>query len=79
MLDSLVMPTFGEFELRRITPADIQAWVSGLVRRGYAAETVHKGYALMRTVLSAAVDADLLARSPVRGIKLPRPLFAQPE
>ena len=72
VLDSLVMPTFSGFELRRITPADIQAWVSKLVAAGYAAETVHKAHALLRMILTAAVDSDLLARSPARGVKLPR-------
>ena len=72
VLDSLVLPTFGGFELRRITPADIQGWVSKLDGAGYAAETVHKAHALLGMILTAAVDSDLLARSPVRGVKLPR-------
>ena len=64
--------TFSGFELRRITPADIQAWVSELVAAGYAPETVHKAHALLQVILTAAVDSDLLARSPARGVKLPR-------
>ena len=66
------MPTFAEFELRRITPSDIQAWVSNLVGAGYAAETVKKAHALLRMILTAAVDSGLLTRSPARGVKLPR-------
>ena len=66
------MPTFGGFELRRLTPADIEAWVSELVGAGYAATTVHKAHALLRMILTAAVESDLLARSPARGVKLPR-------
>ena len=71
MLNSLVMPTFGGFELRRLTPADIEAWVSKLDGAGYAATTVHKAHALLQMILTAAVDSDLLARSPARGVKLP--------
>ena len=71
-LNSLVLPTFGGFELRRITPADIQGWVSKLDGAGYAAETVHKAHALLGMILTAAVDSDLLTRSPARGVKLPR-------
>ena len=71
-LDSLVLPTFGGFELRRLTPADIQGWVSKLDGAGYAATTVHKAHALLQMILTAAVDSDLLARSPARGVKLPR-------
>ena len=70
-LDSLVLPTFGGFELRRLTPADIEAWVSKLDGAGYAATTVHKAHALLRMILTAAVESDLLARSPARGVKLP--------
>ena len=46
--------------------------MSKLDGAGYAAETVHKAHALLRMILAAAVDSDLLARSPVRGVKLPR-------
>ena len=71
VMDSLVLPMFPEFGLSRITPADIQGWVSGLAGAGYAAETIKKAHALLRMVLATAVDADLLARSPARGVKLP--------
>ena len=46
--------------------------MSKLVGAGYAAETVHKAHALLRVILSSAVDSDLLTRSPARGVKLPR-------
>ena len=46
--------------------------MSELVGAGYAATTVHKAHALLRMILTAAVESDLLARSPVRGVKLPR-------
>lgn len=72
ILDSLVLPMFAEYELRAVTTADVQAWVSGLVEAGYASETVRKAHNILQSILNAAVDSDLISRSPVRGIVLPR-------
>ena len=72
VLDSLVLPVFGGWELRKITPSDVQSWVTGLAGAGKAPNTVRKAYQLLAATLDAAVDSDLLARSPARGIRLPR-------
>lgn len=65
--------SFGSVELRRITTADLQGWVSELVGAGYAPETVRKAWALARSVLlAAAVDSGLIVRAPGDGVKLPR-------
>lgn len=69
---SLVLPTFGPVELRRITTTDLQGWVSELVGAGYAPETVRKAWALARSVLVAEVDSGLIVRVPGDGVKLPR-------
>ena len=70
-LGSLVLPAFGDRTLASVTPVDIQQWISELTARGYAATTITHAFQLLRATFTAAVDADLLARSPVRGIRLP--------
>ena len=71
-LGSLVLPAFGDRTLASVTPVDIQAWISDLSTTGYAPETIAKAYQLLGAVFTAAVDADMLARTPMRGIKPPR-------
>ena len=70
-LGSLVLPAFGDRTLASVTPVDIQQWISELTSRGYAPSTIVQAFQLLRATFTAAVDADLLARSPVRGIRLP--------
>ncbi|MFT5204047.1 MAG: integrase [Candidatus Aldehydirespiratoraceae bacterium] len=66
-----VLADLGDDELGRIGQTDIQAWVAALSTRGLAPATVTKAYQLLAKILSAAVDAGLLASSPCRRITLP--------
>lgn len=62
MLDRELFPTFGDTRLDQITRAQIKAWHGGLPcdrRTGNA-----HCYSLLRTILSSAVDDDLLAVNP---------------
>lgn len=71
-LRNLILPTFGPHQLSAITPRMIRAWVSDLSGRGKAPATIAKAYQLLSAALRSAVDDDLLARSPARGVKLPK-------
>jgi integrase len=71
-LDSLVLPRFGTTPLAAITQPDVQAWVTDLTARGFAPATVVKAYQLLGRTLTAAVNADMIARSPCRAIRLPK-------
>ncbi|HVM65350.1 MAG TPA: tyrosine-type recombinase/integrase [Acidimicrobiales bacterium] len=63
-------PSLGARGLGAITPLHVQRLVSSWV--GVAAPaTVHRRYAVLRAILNAAVDADVIGRSPCRGVKLP--------
>jgi integrase len=63
-------PAFGDAALGAITPLDVQRAVSRWTKV-YAPNTVKRQYAVLRAILNAAVDADLIGRSPCRGVKLP--------
>ena len=67
-----VLPTFGERPLGSVTRTDVQAFVSELQSKGLAASTVRQCYLLVRGVFLSAVESDLIARSPCRGIHLPK-------
>jgi integrase len=70
--NSLILPRFGATPLAAITQPAVQAWVADLLTRGLAAETVVKAYQLLRRTMTAAVNADMLARSPCRAVRLPK-------
>jgi integrase len=65
------LEALGRVELARLTPLDIQAVVNGRAETVRPA-TVHRDVAALRAVLSAAVDADMIGRSPLRKVALPK-------
>jgi len=70
---SHVLPVFAARPLGSVTKTDVQAFVSELQSSGLAASTVRQCYLLVRGVFLSAVESDLIGRSPIRGIHLPRP------
>ena len=79
-----LLPALGTKPLGAVTPLDVQRLVAGWAAR-YKPNTVRRHYAVLRAILRAAVEADLLGRSPCRGVKLPvpepveRPMLAPPD
>jgi integrase len=67
-----LIPAFGRTPLKRITTAQVQSWVRGLARDGLADSTICEIYHQLGVVLMAAVDADVILRSPCRRVRLPR-------
>ncbi len=65
-----ILPVLEQRRLPSITPRDVQALVSAWSQTAKP-RTVRRQYDTLRAVLNAAVQADLLARSPCRGIRLP--------
>ncbi|MFN2503902.1 MAG: tyrosine-type recombinase/integrase [Acidimicrobiales bacterium] len=63
------LPTLGHRPLSTITPLDVRRAVDGLAAK-VAPATVRTNVGVLRAVLNAAVEADLISRSPVRRIKL---------
>ena len=74
-----IIPTFGQVELKKITPAAVRSWISELAAQHQS--TSAKAYRLLKQILGTAVDDDLIARNPCRvkgaGTERPaeRPLF----
>lgn len=63
-------PTMGARPLGSITPRDVQGLVSKWSTT-LAPRSVRRHYAVLRAILNSAVDSDLIARTPCRGVKLP--------
>ncbi|MGH9217008.1 MAG: hypothetical protein ACRDZS_12180 [Acidimicrobiales bacterium] len=66
-----LIPRLGPIQLAKLRQTDVQAFVADL-RREVGPGTTRSIYGVMRAALNAAVNAELLARSPARGIKLPQ-------
>lgn len=64
------LESLGSRALDTITALDVRRTVEVMVSK-VAPATARTNLAVLAAVLNAAVDADLIARSPVRGIKLP--------
>jgi integrase len=69
-------PALGKAPLGSITPLNVQQLVRVWTKE-YKPNTVRHHYAVLRSILNAAVDADLLGRSPCRGVKLPMVRLAE--
>ncbi len=65
-----LLPPLGSSSLIDITPVHIRRVVATMAA-SLAPTTVRTNYGVLRAILTAAVEADLLVRSPCRGIRMP--------
>lgn len=66
-----ILPRLGSRQLGSLTPLDVKEWVARL-SEGAGPATVHAAFRVLRRILSSAVEAEIIARNPARGIKTPR-------
>lgn len=70
-LDRWVLPALGHRRLASLTPLDLQELVNTWASDAKPSTVQHR-FAVLRTLLLAAVKGDVLSRSPCRGVKLPK-------
>lgn len=63
-------PAFGHLALASVTPVHVRGVVSAMRRAGLSPKSVRTYVGTLAAIFNAAVDADLIARSPVRGFHL---------
>jgi integrase len=68
--DKHFVPTLGMRQLSSITSLDVRRLVEEMNGK-LAPATVRTNYGVLRAILSGAVEADVLAVSPCRGVRLP--------
>jgi integrase len=66
-----ILPPIGTHRAVSVTPAQLQVLVNDLATR-LAPKTVARAYGVVRAMFTHAFATDVLARSPCRGVKLPR-------
>lgn len=72
LLQSRVLPTFANHELRRITPAAVRSWISSMDDEGLSPSRIRQAVQVLRASLDQAVDDGLIGRNPAEGAKIPR-------
>ena len=72
VLTSRVLPKWGERDIRRLLPSEVDAWVAELVAEGLSGSLVRKCAMTTRQVLDVAVRDRLLAQNPAEGTKRPK-------
>ncbi|BDZ40779.1 site-specific integrase [Paraoerskovia sediminicola] len=78
MAERTWLARLGDIPLDMLTRDAVVAWVAWqrqqTTRRGtpYSTKSIANAHGLLSTVLAAAVDDELIARNPARGVRLPR-------
>jgi integrase len=66
-----LLPYWGGWQLADIGRLDVQAWVARMETDGVGRSAIARAYNLFATMLGAAVEEDVIGRSPCRKITLP--------
>jgi integrase len=66
-----LLPRFGAQSLATITPREVRAWVAEMVAAGVPPSGVNRRLRLFSRLMNAAVENELLARSPAKGVRAP--------
>jgi len=70
LLDSRVLPVFGDVELRSITHDQVQRWVTAMSAEGLSASRIRQARQVLKASLEVAVIGGKIARNPVAGVKI---------
>jgi len=72
LLNSRILPTFGEIRLRDIRAIDIAQWVADMVTEGLSPSRTRQAYNVLSSSLQAAVRSDMIRVNPAHGANLPK-------
>jgi integrase len=67
-----ILPAFSTWQMGRIEPVDVRAFVAELVEKGLAPSTVAGIYRVFSRIMYTAETDGVVPRTPCRGIRLPR-------
>ncbi|MCQ4081317.1 tyrosine-type recombinase/integrase [Streptomyces sp. RB6PN25] len=67
-----IYPRMGAYELSAVRPIHVKEWLLSLQKAGLSASRIRTAYRVLSQVFASAVDNELIAVTPCRGIKLPR-------
>lgn len=68
---SMIAPSIGSHKVEGLTPLDLQRWIDGLSRKGFAASTIHAAVAVMMGALREAAMLGITDRHLGAGVRRP--------
>jgi len=66
-----VLPKFGRYQLVKITPRDVRAWVSEMQAAGVPVSAIRRRFSVFRKIMGDAAAMEMIIRSPCLGVELP--------
>jgi len=72
LLNSRILPTFGDVRLRDIRAIDVEEWVAGMAAGGLSPSRTRQAYNVFSSSLKAAVRSNMIRVNPADGVKLPK-------
>ena len=72
IMEKHLVPRFGELALCDVTTPAIQAYVTHLIKAGYAPKSIDHIHDVMSAILRSAVKWGHLQANPARGVEMPR-------
>jgi integrase len=67
-----IKSTFADARISSIRSRDAQKWVNGLVNDDYDTDTIRLAFGVFRSVIKYALDHDILLKSPLAAVELPK-------
>ena len=71
LMNTHILPAFGDRQMRAISAHDVQAWLDGF--KGASASQIDKLYMLIRAIFQSAYAAGVVPRDPTAGLAKPIP------
>jgi integrase len=78
LLRTHLLPRFRDSRLCDIARAEVQQFITGKLKDGYAWETTNHFRTLLSKIMSTAVSWNYLSDNPVRGVKMPERTLKRP-
>ncbi|MFJ9612555.1 tyrosine-type recombinase/integrase [Streptomyces noursei] len=67
-----IKPQLGAYPLNAVRPITVAEWIAGLRKKGLSASRIRSAYRVFSQIMRSAVDNDMIAVTPCRGVKIPR-------
>jgi integrase len=78
LLDSRILPTFEDIELRRITPDLLRSWIAEMADEDLSGSRMAQAKRVVSAVLAQAVTDGLIGRNPAETVKAPKTVEREP-
>ena len=72
LLRSRVLPEFGKYQLRQVTPAAVRSWITDMSKEGLSNARIRQARQVLHQMFEVAVADGLVARNPTAQVKPPK-------